>query len=1048
MPLMMVMMLVQIQPGTNKIKMILKNSSQIRIFNSKGFEHEISLLINLFNKFDVIKNILKMIKIYTFISFDFIKILNKIKTDFYKKYKIFIDNFKEKSNLDFSLKLIYKNFIFFILKNNFEKIYKIDFFFKLILKKNLCKQKKFFFNSTHKKNRNLFLKNNYYKNSLEISKKINLKDKNNSNIFITGEAFNYYTGSITPFSKAKNSWFISTGLKSDVECSDLNLLDTLYTKEEIKFFYKDKAKSIIFKVKNFKNKIFKKIKRNARYFLFYNTHHYFGLQRFINESKSSFFLLQQQKKLQHLIIFFTMNIKNIHSKKIIFINENYFFTMNIFNIHSKKNNYFGLFNKKIKGMVIFFRISKSILDYYLILSKAQTTLFNYSNYSGYFYKSLILFQKSYKIFLLIFQKIFQLEFYLIKSKTSIKNKKIMEPITFLQTFYFNINFFKKLINRILKLSFFDLFFEIFLVRKFRLFYIKTLLKEDAFLNVIEKNEIQDKLLKKPYWFYTYKLFFYFFIFLIDWNMNFNILITSNNLNNFCKNGGVKDLLNPLSNLKKKWSLKNFLNIKELHSLFFSSLEKFSEHLCNFFYLNFLVKKSTSLNLDIKFFISNLFIYIYKLTYKKKDENFIISNEIIKFSSFFLGKWFYYKQINKLTDKYLDLNYNIFSENLSMLNFSQKESYVYNLKKLNSFGILIYEKLDSYLKFNKNLRFAKNYQVSIKKQFKKKLFLSKKFDIKLRPIQNSSTNPNLSLQNLFFKNDKQIKQIKKPIDPNSLIENTFVPKKNKMYYFKTKELKKKLKNNSQLKNNLKFKNNFRLKLFLRSKKQTKLKKNIRSKKTLISKKNLRFKKFLRFKKNLKFKDMLSSPNNKKLKYLLRLKKTLTTKAIFKIDSSFKTNKNLKKNKPLFLLERQLKFIEVNKLKEFKKSFQPMIRKEFFTRLRTLFLQDLYKTLNTYRSERWFKKLSQYKNNFLEIGLNYQLPKRFKNKLFKTSKRTSYEIRYFKKISKKMFRNHLSNLYKQNIFKEKSIVLTNTFLCVYNNIKYKKIYSKLNFWFLKY
>merc|ERR1712137_1326904 len=122
----------------------------------------------------------------------------------------------------------------------------------------------------------------------------------------------------------------------------------------------------------------------------------------------------------------------------------------------------------------------------------------------------------------------------------------------------------------------------------------------------------------------------------------------------------EDMIKPFRLLKKKWAYFGYSSIKELHRFFCYFLEILSFNFTKNFYKNF-----------------------YKLNYKNKQEkgNFFFSNNLVNLADFFLGKWFYYKQVNKFTDQYLDLHYNLGRPSYN-LNFSQKEVYAYNLKKLN------------------------------------------------------------------------------------------------------------------------------------------------------------------------------------------------------------------------------------------------------------------------------------------------------------------------------------------------------------------------------
>ena len=60
------------------INMIIKNSFQMRVFNGKGCEHEVLLLLKLFNKYNGMYNILKMVKTLKVVSFDTNEIIKKI----------------------------------------------------------------------------------------------------------------------------------------------------------------------------------------------------------------------------------------------------------------------------------------------------------------------------------------------------------------------------------------------------------------------------------------------------------------------------------------------------------------------------------------------------------------------------------------------------------------------------------------------------------------------------------------------------------------------------------------------------------------------------------------------------------------------------------------------------------------------------------------------------------------------------------------------------------------------------------------------------------
>merc|ERR1711904_673441 len=78
-------------------------------------------------------------------------------------------------------------------------------------------------------------------------------------------------------------------------------------------------------------------------------------------------------------------------------------------------------------------------------------------------------------------------------------------------------------------------------------------------------------------------------------------------------------------------------------------------------------------------LSNLYLYFYKMLYKfSNNDLFSLSlNKSISFSCFFLGRWFYYNNSNKLfLNNNIDYNYNFSFFNLNY--------YKYKIKINNSF----------------------------------------------------------------------------------------------------------------------------------------------------------------------------------------------------------------------------------------------------------------------------------------------------------------------------------------------------------------------------
>ena len=520
---------------------------------------------------------------------------------------------------------------------------------------------------------------------------------------------------------------------------------------------------------------------------------------------------------------------------------------------------FGLFSQQTKVMFIFFNISKIVLNFYLTLIKTKSKAVSYVSY---FLKSLVGFKFVSKHFIEIFNNIFRE--YLRRKKTFFffrLLKKKHKFSKFLQSYFFNFSFTKKLINHISKLSFFHFFFDVFIVSMKRNKLTQKLRKESDYLNLEEKMSIYKKLDYKPYFFNMYTLYYFYFFFLIDCQLNLMVLLNPKELQTYTYLSSFEDMIKPFRLLKKKWAYFGYSSIKELHRFFCYFLEILSFNLTKNFYKNFYKKKN--LNIQTKFLISNLFSYIYKLNYKNKQEkgNFFFSNNLVNLADFFLGKWFYYKQVNKFTDQYLDLHYNLGRPSYN-LNFSQKEVYAYNLKKLNFLGKNVSEKLDVYLREN--------------------------------------------------------------------IAQLGYAQKNKV------------------------------------------------------------------------------------------KKTLYSLFNFK-----------------------------NKLKKINKKGKKIFRK-FLSKRKRGQLQLIYGVLeqiNKYRAFRWSAKFHKSNNNLLEIGYNFQLPKKYeqsrrlRNKFFLKNK----DGQVFRRITKRFFRKTIRKIYMNKTTRVEDEILTNTFLCVYNNLKKKTPYSKVFFWF---
>lgn len=847
--------------------MIIKNSFQMRAFNGKGCEYEILLLLKLFNKYNGMYNILKMVKTSKLVSFDTNEIIKNIYLEFFSKTNI-LNIIKTKIEILPILKYILRKYISSILKSTFDLKNQKMLFWKLSVKQNQ-KEKKlinpFYKNILVKKNHKFLTKNSYYSS---FKTNFNFKKKNNHSIFVIGEVFDYYNGSITPFSKGNYSWFVSTGLKGDVECNDVFLHQELYTIDEDFFpnFYEEKnIKNVIFKIKNFQTKVVNKIKKNVRHLLYYNSNHFFGLQRFLSQSKTTFNLLQQKANFNYYLDFSNFKLHETNLKS----NNNFklerFFT-GMLNLKKISKTIFGLYNQQTKVMFIFFNISKQVLQYYLTLIKTKSKAVSYVSY---FLKSLVGFQLISERFIDIFDNLFSE--YLKRKKTfffcqlSKRKKKFSK---FLHSYFFNILFTKKMINQISKLSFFHFFFDVFIVSIKRNKLTAKLRIENDYLELPEKMKIYKELDYKPFFFDMYLLYYFYFYFLIDCQLNLTAVLNTQQIQTYSNLTYYEDMIKPFRLLKKNWAYLGYNSIKELHDFFNYFLQIIFVNLTKNVYKNFYKKKL--LNIQTKFLLSTLFGYIYKLNYKKyyEKENFFFSNDLMNLVDFFLGNWFYYRQINKFSDQYLDLHYNLSNPSYNF-NFSQKENYVYNLNKIKYFGKDISEKLDAYLRNNV-------------------VYFSK----------------------IAFKKTNTIKQ--------------------------------------------------------------------------------------------------------KLTALFHMKN-----------------------------KRNFKLIDLKKKRILAKYYRNRTRKK--ARLLYGVLEQIHK----YRNYRWSQKFHKSNNSLLEIGYNFQLPRKYeksrrlKTKFFVKNK----DGRVFKRIAKRFFAKIIRKIYvnkKTKVFEEEEI-LTNTFLCVYNNLKKKTPYSKLFFWF---
>ena len=196
-------------------------SSHIRIFNGEAFVKEKLLLLKIFNKYSI-KSFLRIIRIIN------LKIKVNLKLNFELIFKKLIQNlvldlplFSQKKKL--SIVFLKKLIIFFFVKIFFQllDVYPIkdkSFILRNIQLQENLKLNKSCLNKSYLPNGfKVYAKNFYnylFKSSFFLKRGSILKDLENTHsksIFLTGQAFKFYRGSITPFYKNKYSWLISSG---------------------------------------------------------------------------------------------------------------------------------------------------------------------------------------------------------------------------------------------------------------------------------------------------------------------------------------------------------------------------------------------------------------------------------------------------------------------------------------------------------------------------------------------------------------------------------------------------------------------------------------------------------------------------------------------------------------------------------------------------------------------------------------------------------------------------------------------------------------------
>ena len=719
--------------------MILYYSSQVRIFNGSGFTQEKILLFKFLNNYSI-KQLIEIVKILELnlnihLNFNlkksFIKVLENLNSEIFTLVN------KGDLSKELNIFLMKKYLILYFIewyKNVFLK-YRLDIFqikpLFLTFKKNdfLYKKgsikKNVFLSTVLKRKYKIFLRKNkiFLKNKFDYLRLDSYYSDLNNNIYLNARAFDFYKGSITPFNNSKFSWFASTGLKSDVECNDLEVFKKTAVKLERCTFYKQTLKDIIFKVRSFNKLVTKQVIKKVRHLLFYNSNKYLGSQRFISESKTSFNFKQNNFKIfsesffllkndsENILNFFftkTFSFKkfnNYLTQKIFFYNNLFYkkqiYFSEIFRIF--KINYFYTYNhQKMKIFYFLFKFSKQLVNYYYFLKNKINFIRN-----GYkvIYKSLISFAKIQKIYSKILTKNLNKFFFNFSKKFYIKKKVISSnfysenTLNFLlHIFIINKKFCKLLLSYILKSSFFYLFFNLFVFKK----NIERL--EDLFDATAEKDlltELSVKKSKKLYWFSTYKSIFYYIFFCIDWKLNFDLLVLPKQELNLSYLTFSKYTILPFERLLARWGVQRFVSLQSLYLFFFSFLEKVVIDLQKIFYSKVFCNKFICL--EHKFNLINFYLYFYKLQKRDLKKPYLL--KFINLSGIFLGQWFYYRHVNKMLDNKIDYFYSDFLRDNSR-QFTFEESILYKLNFISEFNSKFNFKLDYYLRENLNFNVQK------------------------------------------------------------------------------------------------------------------------------------------------------------------------------------------------------------------------------------------------------------------------------------------------------------------------------------------------------
>ena len=746
-------------------------SKHSRIFAGNGLVQEKVLLLKFFNNYSImyffklikiIEKGLKLSRRLSFISyfaqkvdlttFNFLE-NEKLKTFLLKRFIVmhflfFLESLRKQKYSLYDVELE-RNYLFNFkhsikfLKKDFKKInkYKLWFESKYISSKLSLEKSKYLYKKNFK-----FL---YTLPRMNFFKFIN--SELNYNLYIIGESCDYFKGRVVPFYRSEYSWLVSTGLKGDIECHDMDIPSLKVnwknycrdvSKEKFDLdFYKYPLKSVIFQLSNF-SKVLKRgseYKKQVRHLYVYSFVNYFGKQKFISEKLFSFNYKQK--------IFFINSIYNVkyfsNIPKILKISKLKFFR----GIRSIKVLY------KLQRNRFIFILLKSLkynFDYKDTLVKNFFRILG--EFSDISYKNFIYILKIQRILgnkLLNLFKIFIRNFflnYLVVESVKIQN---YEQKFFLIYYSYQVCLIYFRIFEYIKLfvanPFYSKYFlEKMIIHRMKL-YFKTLaieadnnkkpIKMLAFLEEITNiggEEIS----------YDHIRIYISFTFdLLVWKINlrkkflhyqglfriYGFFLQINFQTQYVKK------------LKQIWLVEKNLNYKVFYNLFRSFMLDFIQYYKKFFYL-FVSLKENKPTLDNFFEYYTLLSFLHKLKvfYKLKVNLFKINKvyNLLYFSEFFLGKWFYYRYLNKAVDNSFDINNNLHF--LFKFNYSDYNDSVFSkLNLLLTNKKIINTKLYDYFVHNLGKNLIKSYdKISSNDRFKNFLkffnlslfFIKKKYRI--------------------------------------------------------------------------------------------------------------------------------------------------------------------------------------------------------------------------------------------------------------------------------------------------------------------------------